>query len=191
MADEKKNKNRPTKFKCYRALMEKLRASSVSNPGKTGKYLLEVFVENDGRIRASEVVARGLCIEGQFTEWRRALQIKELIIFHKENERWQYRPGKQLVKYVNQEKLRFEIATKEELDKRTQATYDHVGMVDAKVEGSVKRIKSLESKVSELSTRLDEFAEMVITLKDPECTVSKKERFLDPDDSYSRDLLIN
>ena len=93
------------KFKVYNALRMALGRSKISQPGKVATLLLEIFLEQNGFLKAAMVVERGLCKKGEFGVWRDYLQKKGFIFFQYDGPGTSHRPGAKLNEYLNKEKL--------------------------------------------------------------------------------------
>jgi hypothetical protein len=107
------------KFHQSMALRMALSRSGCKESGTLSTLLLESFLEDDGRLLASKVYARGLCDENEFRKWRKLLIDKEWLVWsERQDDKGLYYPGKKLVSYINKEKiLQKEIATKENIDR--------------------------------------------------------------------------
>ena len=139
------------KYATHNALRMKLRQSEIKRDSKLATFLLDVFVEGSAKIRASEVYRLGLCDsdEKNFKEWRKSLCDKGWLDFVIDNNRFvDYRPGKKLLKYINQEKIKTkEIATKDELN--LFATKEEVH----ELKGAVDRILNIIDPPDSLQKR--------------------------------------
>ena len=133
------------KFSQYIALSSALRRAKVPNYGAVSTLLLECFIEEMGRLSASKVVARGVCVEGKFTEWRDEMVRGGWLIWtQNQADKGKYFAGKRLSQYLNNEKYaakelvsRDEVPSKEEFE----ALKDEV----EKIKASMKEIyESLE-----------------------------------------------
>lgn len=134
----------------YNALMLALRKSEVNSFGSTATFLLEAFLEDSGRISASKVVARGLCNEGEFSNWRKHLVDKGWLIWSEtQSDKGQYYPGKKLIKYVNKEKMNSrEIVTKDEvLSKEEAATKEELRDIKARMSRIEEVVQELQDAV--------------------------------------------
>jgi hypothetical protein len=118
-----KNHRNARKYITYNALMLALRKSKVSSFGTVATILIETFLENEGRLLAAQVVARGICEEGKFRDWRKELIDKEWLKWSEiQTDKGQYFPGKRLVNYINKEKIATkEMATKDEVLSKNEA----------------------------------------------------------------------
>lgn len=117
------NRTIKRKYLTWNALQLALKKSGCLNHGTTATVLLEAFLENEGRLLAAQVVARGICEEGKFREWRKDLIDKEWIKWSEvQMDKGRYFPGKKLVNYINKEKIASkEIATKDEVLSKNEA----------------------------------------------------------------------
>ena len=105
------------KFKVYNSLRMTLSRSKIALPGKVATLLLEVFLEQNGFLKADMAVERGLCKKGEFSLWRDELQKKGFIFFQYEGPGTSHRPGSRLNEYLNKEKLaNREIVVREDLN---------------------------------------------------------------------------
>lgn len=118
-----KKKASVRKFHSYKALSESLRRAKIDKYGLVSTLLLEAFLENDGRVLAAQVVARGICDEGKFRDWRKELIDKEWLKWSEiQADKGQYFPGKKLITYINKEKISIkEIVTKDEVLSKNEA----------------------------------------------------------------------
>lgn len=109
---------RQTKYKTYNALSLCLKKAGIKKQGTVATLLLDIFLKNDGALKAAHAIEKGLCKKGQFTSWRSKLEAKGFIKFNFiENHRSWYEPGLKLNKYLNREKIEhFELATKSDLN---------------------------------------------------------------------------
>ena len=113
----KKTSGDQRKFKVYNSLRMALGRSKVSKPGYVATLLLEVFLEQNGFLKADMAVERGICKKGEFSLWRDELQKKGFIFFQYEGPGTSHRPGPKLNEYLNKEKLaNREIVVREDLE---------------------------------------------------------------------------
>ena len=134
------------KYDTYPALMMSLKRSKVVSHGACATLLLDSFIENSGRILASQVVARGVCKEGEFKAWRKSMCEKGWLQWSaNQPDLGQYHPGKKLIKYLNREKLE-----NEEI-----ATVREMRQADNEVKAELR---------AEMELQLDEYRELTIKL---------------------------
>jgi hypothetical protein len=158
MGDSMKKSILVRKYSTYNALMLALRKGKVLSFGTTSTLLLETFLENDGRILASQVVARGLCEEGKFRDWRKELIEKGWLLWSEsQDDRGQYFAGKRLIHYINKEKITSkEIVTKDEvLSKNEAATKVELEDVREKLAKTDERLSKVESSMNSIYKKLD------------------------------------
>lgn len=117
------NRTTKRKFLTWNALQLALKKSMCSSHGATATILLEAFLENEGRLLAAQVLARGICEEGKFRDWRKELIDKEWIKWSEtQTDKGQYFPGKKLIRYINKEKIASkEMVTKDEVLSKNEA----------------------------------------------------------------------
>ena len=139
------------KFKTYNALLQALRRNGVKDSGTTSTLLLEAFLENEGRLLASQVGALGLCEEGKFREWRKELIDKEWIKWNEiQMDKGQYFPGKKLINYINKEKLgQKEVATKDEVPSKAEFNTLKQELTDTK-----NRVTTIEESMKNVYSKL-------------------------------------
>jgi hypothetical protein len=127
----------------------------IKRAGSTATFLLESFLENNGRILASQVVARGICEDGKFRDWRKVLIEKGWLIWSEaQDDKGQYFCGKKLVPYINKEKIaQKELATRESVEK---VRSDLNSRIDTKAD---------RSEVLELKAKMHEIADAVQKLQ--------------------------
>lgn len=156
------------KFVSYNALYKSLGAAGVSKSGATATLLLELFLEDGGRLQASKVVSRGICEEGHFSEWRDGMvKAGWLVWSHTQADRGLYFAGKRLASYLNREKLKTqEIATKQDL--AGKADRDEVQELRAMLNEHEERL----AKIEDVSRRLQQAIEPPDT---PEKSALRKE----------------
>jgi hypothetical protein len=157
-----KNASHSRKYGTYNALMLALRKCKVTSFGKVSTFLLESFLENNGRILASQVVARGICEDGKFRDWRKDLLEKGWLIWSEsQDDKGQYFAGKRLVPYLNKEKLRSkEIVTKDEVlskhDAATKAELEEINeKLNARLEKTDDRLSKIEASMQEVYKKLN------------------------------------
>lgn len=146
-----KNRSNARKYVTYNALMLALRKSKVSSFGSVATILLETFIENEGRLLAAQVVARGICEEGKFRDWRKELIDKEWLKWSEiQTDKGQYFPGNKIMSYINKEKMATkEIVTKDEvLSKNEAATKEELQEVK-------ERLSKVECGVGEIYKKLN------------------------------------
>jgi hypothetical protein len=148
-----RSKNR--KFVTWNAAQLALRKMGVPFHGAVATLLLEAFLENDGRLLASTIYARGLCEEKQFREWRKNLIDKQWLIWcETQTDKGVYFPGKKLILYINREKLaQKEIATRESVEKVQSTLF-------AKIETKADR-----SELEDLKKRMTHFEKLAQRLE--------------------------
>ena len=132
------------RFKTYDPLRKALHRSGIQKAASTATVLLQTFVEADGKLRATDVYAKGLCKNGEFKVWRKALIDKGWLQFEVSSEKSfsRYSPGHRLLQYVNREK-----AASKEL-----ATKDEMRALEYGIE---KRLKSLEVALAGMIAEYD------------------------------------
>ena len=148
----------PRRFQQNEALRVALFRQKFALSGSISTVLLETFLENDGRILASKVVARGICEEGKFREWRKELIDKEWLKWSEnQDDKGQYYPGKKLLPYINKEKLSSkEIVTKDEvLSKNEAATKLELDDVKEKLAKTDERLSKVENSMVTIYKKLD------------------------------------
>jgi hypothetical protein len=146
------------KFRTWNAVQLALKKSKQLNHGTTATLLLETFLENEGRLLASRAVSVGLCEEGKFRDWRKALVEKGWLLWSEaQDDKGQYFAGKKLLPYLNKEKLiSKEIVTKDEvLSKHEAATKAELEEVKMKLEKTDDRLCKIESSMQEVYKKLD------------------------------------
>ena len=146
----------PRTYGVYQALRKAIGRSGISPEGTTASLLLESFLERDGRILASQVVARGLCEEGKFRDWRQQLIVKEWLIWMEiQDDKGKYYPGKNLICYINKEKMASkEIATKDEvLSKNVAATKKELEVVREKLAKTDMELDTVKEKLANADER--------------------------------------
>jgi hypothetical protein len=157
------------KFMTWNAAQLALRKHKVSSHGATATLLLEAFLEDNGRITASKVVARGVCKEGEFSLWRRQLIDKGWLVWtDSQNDKGQYFPGKKLLPYLNKEKSgQEEMASMRDLRRFEQ------NMDEKKADRSeLDELRRRMAKFEELASRLEAATRDPIT--DEKLAVQKK-----------------
>lgn len=134
------------KYKVYNALEIALRKHKTPHSGATATLLLECFLEDNGRLNASKVVARGICEEGKFTCWRDEMIKSGWLVWNQnQGDKGKYFSGKKLIPYLNKEKIatkelatRDEIVTKDEVPSKEE--FDDLKEKVAKIEASMREI---------------------------------------------------
>lgn len=152
------------KRSCYKALTQDLTRDSIKYPGKVATYLLDVFVDGDGKIYKDHLIDRGIIKENGktvFTQWRSDLIDKGWINFESNQKFTRYSPGRELLKHINTEKLKY----------HTIATIKQVHFI---TDGIADQLAELNKKF-ELH---DKAIEMIIELLDPPCDPEKKNTYL-------------
>lgn len=176
-----KKATKERRFLCYNALEVSIRRSGVLSPGAVATLLLEAFLEDNGRISASKVVARGLCKEGEFWLWRKTLIEKGWLQWSEaQQDKGQYFVGKKLMPYVNKEIIaQKEIATRESVEqvRAEKADRSELEMTKQKLEATSSKLDATSSKLEETNRALAEIAEAVRELQEasiPPDTPQKK-----------------
>lgn len=153
------------KFRVYKSLSEALRRANVPQYGAHATFILETFIENDGRMLASSVYSKGLCEENQFKEWRKNLIDKGWLVWcEAQADKGKYSPGKKLMPYINKEKL----------SSKEIATVDQIYTLDRKIDSKADR-----AEVNELRQQVNDLKEWVMELKaasEPPDTDEKRAR---------------
>lgn len=110
-------------FITYQAVRKSLERAQFRPAGVLSTLLLETFLECEGRLLASKVVAIELCEDGKFREWRKELIDKEWLRWSEiQDDKGQYFPGRKLLPYINKEKIASkEIVTKNEVLSKNEA----------------------------------------------------------------------
>lgn len=134
------------KFKNSEPLRLALLRSKIEHSGAASTLLLEAFIEDSGRLTASKVVSRGLCQEGEFSQWRRKMVDGGWIVWSEiQSDKGQYFPGKKLIGYINKEKVSSkEIVTKDEVIPKEEAA------TKAELQELKIRMNRIEDAVAEL-----------------------------------------
>lgn len=172
-----KKATKERRFLCYNALEVSIRRSGVLSPGAVATLILEAFLEDNGRISASKVVARGLCNEGEFWLWRKTLIEKGWLQWSEaQHDKGQYFPGKKLMPYVNKEILaQKEIATRESVEQvraekadrsELEVTRQKLEATSSKLEETSSKLEATSSKLEETNRALAEIAEAVRELQE-------------------------
>lgn len=142
-------------YSVYQSTRKALERQSVHRAGMTASLLLEVFLEENGRLSSSKVVGRGLCEEGKFSKWRRDLIEKEWLIWSEtQSDKGLYYPGKKLMHYLNKERFLTKVIA-------TQDSVDNLRM-DLKRDIDTKADKS---ELQDLKAKMNEIAEAVQNLQ--------------------------
>jgi hypothetical protein len=176
------------RFFSYNALYKALGHAAVPNSGAHATLLLETFLENDGRLLASTVYARGLCNEKEFREWRKNLIDKGWLVWNEtQQDKGLYFPGKKLSPYVNKEILaQKEIATRDSVEKvkaekadrsELEETKKKLEATSSKLEATSSKLEATSSKLEATSRALSEITESVRELQEaliPPDTPEKK-----------------
>jgi hypothetical protein len=133
------------KFKNWNALQLALKRAGVSSHGSIATLLLETFLEDNGRLQASKVVARGICEEGSFSNWRNdMIRIGWLVWSSNQADKGQYFAGKKLISYLNKEKFfSKEILTRDEAASKSE------------VEDLKERMNRIEDVVQDLKKAME------------------------------------
>ena len=183
-----KRASKERRFTCYNALEVSIRRGGVLSPGATATLILEAFLEDGGRIVASKAVARGLCKEGEFWQWRKTLIEKGWLQWSEaQQDKGQYFPGKKLMPYVNKEILaQKEIATRESVEQvraekadrsEFQETKKKLDATSSKLEETTSKLEETSSKLEATNRALAEVADAVRELQEaslPPDTPQKK-----------------
>lgn len=138
------------KFKVYNALYKSLGADGFSKPGSVATLLLELFLEDGGRLQSAKVIGRELCVEGKFSSWRDDLVSKGWLQWSlTQIDKGQYHPGKNLLAYVNKEKMASkEIVTRDDiLPKEQIASKSELENTQRELEAVKERLSKLEDAV--------------------------------------------
>ena len=134
------------KFSTGESVRVALTRQKFSQAGCIATLLLETFLENNGRLLASSIYAKGLCLENEFRNWRKDLIDKGWLIWSEsQDDKGQYFAGKKLIPYLNREKMTSkEIVTKNEvLSKHEAATKVEVQILRdeiRQVKGSMEKV---------------------------------------------------
>jgi dGTP triphosphohydrolase len=179
-----KRSSKERRFTCYNALEVSIRRGGVLSPGATATLILEAFLEDRGRIVASKAVARGLCKEGEFWQWRKTLIEKGWLQWSQtQQDKGQYFPGKKLMPYVNKEILaQKEIATRESVEqvRAEKADRSEFQETKKKLEATSSKLEETSSKLEATNRALAEIADSVRELQEalipPETPAKKKAR---------------
>jgi hypothetical protein len=133
------------KFLQYLALSSALRRAKVPNYGACTTLLLECFLEDNGRLQASKAIARRVCEEGSFSNWRNDMIKKGWLVWSQsQTDKGQYFAGKKLISYVNKEKISSkEILTRDEAASKNE------------VEDLKERMNRIEEVVQELKKAME------------------------------------
>jgi hypothetical protein len=134
----------------YQSLRKALERSGVLGGGATATLLFETFLEDSGRLLASKVISRGLCVEGEFGKWRRELIDRGWLVWSEtQPDKGCYAPGKKLIYYINKEKLsQKEIVTRDQvLMKEEAATRDEVQDLKARMNRIEEVVNQLQIAV--------------------------------------------
>lgn len=163
------------RFKTYNAMEIALRKSGMQKPGAVSTLLLEAFLEDGGRLPASKSVARGVCKEGEFGQWRKALIEKGWLQWSEsQQDKGQYFPGKKLMPYVNKEIIaQKEIATRESVEQVRAEKADR-----SELEVTRQRLEATNRALAEIAESVREIQEALIPPDTPE-KKRARERALD------------
>jgi dGTP triphosphohydrolase len=172
------------KFRQSEPLRLALLRSGIELSGATATLILEAFLEDRGRIVASKAVARGLCKEGEFWQWRKTLIEKGWLQWSQtQQDKGQYFPGKKLMTYVNKEILaQKEIATRESVDqvRAEKADRSEFQETKKKLDATSSKLEETSSKLEATNRALAEIADSVRELQEalipPETPAKKKAR---------------
>lgn len=138
------------KFNSWNALQLALKKSGVEKHGKCATILLEAFLEDSGRLLASKVSSRGLCLEGEFGKWRKDLIDRGWLVWSEsQSDKGCYAPGKRLLYYINKEKLATkELITRDQiLLKEDAATRDEVQDLKARMNRIEEVVQQLQRAI--------------------------------------------
>jgi hypothetical protein len=150
------------KFSQYLALSSALRRAKVPNYGACATLLLECFLEDAGRLQASKVIARNVCEDSCFSQWRNEMIKGGWLIWNlNQHDKGQYFSGKKLIPYLNKEKFSSkEIATRDEVvatrdevvatRDEVVATRDEVADLRFQLNLHEKRLAKIDEAVQEL-----------------------------------------
>ncbi len=143
------------KFSQYLALSSALRRAKVPNYGACATLLLECFLEDAGRLQASKVIARNVCEDSCFSQWRNEMIKGGWLVWNlNQHDKGQYFSGKKLIPYLNKEKFSSkEIATKDDVvatRDEVVATRDEVADLRFQVNSHEKRLAKIDEAVQEL-----------------------------------------
>lgn len=167
------------KFKTYMSLTVALRKQNFTTSGRLATLLLECFMEDGGRLLASQVVARGLCEEGFFHAWRDDMVKRGLLIWSvNQADKGQYYPGKKLVQYINKEKLASkEIVTRDDIiPKESLATKDDLEKKADKsdLEKTKLQLQETQKRMEEIAVAVQEIQKAMIPPVTPKKKVSMR-----------------
>ena len=139
------------KFAVYNALEVALRRCKIEKAGATSTLLLETFLEDGGRLKASKVYSRELCEEAHFMVWRKLLIQKEWLVWSESQaDKGQYHPGKKLIPYINKEKIaQKEIVTKDEVPSKADFNTLKQELSDTK-----NRVTTIEESMKSVYSKL-------------------------------------
>jgi hypothetical protein len=137
-----------------------LRKQKVPLHGATATLLLEAFIDEAGRITASKVVSRGLCKEGEFSHWRRALIDRGWIVWSEnQSDKGQYTPGKRLLSYLNKEKFhQTEVASVQEI-RELEARIDAKKAERKDLDETKVKLEETREKLAKNETELNQTKE--------------------------------
>ena len=97
------------KWNTHSALRMKLTRRKVKNPSKVASLLLEVFVDDqyDGKIRSKTLIDKGIIKKGNFTEWRKEMEAKDILSYKQDfkTHRYWIDAGKVILPFINEEKF--------------------------------------------------------------------------------------
>ncbi len=138
------------KFKGYGALKMQLKRRGIEFYGASATYLLEWSLNPRVVQMCSQgAIARGVCKEKAFSEWRDLLQKTGYLTFSSEKlksgkERWLYYPGPALRPFVTEEKLAQDVV----------ATMSDIGQIRTELNAANKKIATLTSDFGEVKDTL-------------------------------------
>ena len=96
-------------WSCHKALRNKLSRRKVKHSGKVATLLLETFIDGryDGKIRSKTLIDKGIIKKGEFTEWRKEMEAKDILSYQqdfKTHRHW-IDAGKLILPFINEEKF--------------------------------------------------------------------------------------
>lgn len=149
----------------YQPLRKALTRSGFAKAGALATLLLECFFEDDGRLQSTKVIAREICEDGKFSNWRDEMVKAGWISWsHSQLDKGKYHPGKRLIPYINKEKMTSrELATKDEVASKSELQDLKERM--SRIEETVQELKkSMEPPETEEKRRTRERAADRLTL---------------------------
>ena len=88
----------------YDNLRKALKRNQVNNSGVVASLFLDIFIDRNGRMAASEVSANRICKDGEFSKWRSEMISKGWLEWSAtQSDKGQYFSGRKLIKYINRE----------------------------------------------------------------------------------------